>query len=83
MVGAAPKNTASKPRVAVLDEAADKRDNSCQAGQRSASNPVHKVGNHPCLCVGVPHRTWRCRECDALWVWPPCRDRPEWAAWWR
>jgi len=62
MVGAAPKNTASKPRVAVLDEAADKRDNSCQAGQRSASNPVHKVGWEPCGCtIGhTGHRTYSC-----------------------
>lgn len=40
------------------------------------------VGNHPCVtCTGSSHRTWQCVFCDACWIWPACRDRPEWPVW--
>ena len=40
------------------------------------------IGNHPCVkCTGSSHRTWRCRECDACWIWPACTDRPGWPEW--
>lgn len=40
------------------------------------------VGNHPCVkCTGSSHRTWRCRECDACWIWPACIDKPDWPEW--
>ena len=40
------------------------------------------VGNYPCTqCNGRPHRTWRCRQCDACWVWPGCREHPDWPVW--
>jgi hypothetical protein len=40
------------------------------------------IGNHPCVkCTGSSHRTWRCRECDACWIWPRCRDRPDLPEW--
>lgn len=57
----------------------------CPAGHRLGPDRV-LVGNHPCGCRsadGGPaaHRTWRCRTCDACWVWPPCTDRPRWIPW--
>lgn len=40
------------------------------------------IGNHPCTrCHGSGHRTWRCRVCDACWIWPACLDRPQWPEW--
>ncbi len=40
------------------------------------------IGNHPCVaCTGTGHRTWRCRECDACWIWPACVHRPQWPEW--
>ncbi len=40
------------------------------------------IGNHPCVqCTGSGHRTWRCRTCDACWIWPACVDRPDWPEW--
>jgi hypothetical protein len=52
----------------------------CPQGHRLGPSTC-LVGTHPCLCAGRPHRTWRCRACDACWVWPACVERPEWVAW--
>jgi hypothetical protein len=53
----------------------------CPAGHPMGENTV-LIGNHPCVkCTGSSHRTWRCRECDACWIWPACVDRPDWPEW--
>ncbi|MTD17331.1 hypothetical protein GIS00_25705 [Nakamurella sp. YIM 132087] len=39
------------------------------------------VASSPCWCAGRPHRLWRCWECDAVWVWPGCVNKPEWQVW--
>ncbi len=39
------------------------------------------VGSQPCLCAGVPHRTWQCVECQSVLVWPACEFHPHWTAW--
>lgn len=55
--------------------------NRCPSGHLLGKNTV-LIGNHPCVnCTGSSHRTWRCRECDACWIWPACADRPEWPEW--
>lgn len=53
----------------------------CPSGHRLSRDSV-LIGNHPCVaCTGAGHRTWRCRECDATWIWPACIDRPGWPEW--
>jgi|GEM_PF-3288662 len=50
----------------------------CPAGHALGKNNI-LLSNHPCTgCTGSSHRTWRCRECDACWIWPACADRPDW-----
>src|SRR4029077_1957045 len=55
-------------------------------GRGPAGHPLGSdtvlLGNHPCVkCTGFSHRTWRCRECDACWIWPACADPPERPGW--
>ena len=53
----------------------------CPAGHPLGKETV-LVSNHPCvMCTGSSHRTWRCRQCDACWIWPACVDRPDWPEW--
>jgi len=53
----------------------------CPAGHILGKNSI-LLSNHPCTsCTGSSHRTWRCRACDACWIWPACTDRPEWPEW--
>jgi hypothetical protein len=53
----------------------------CPAGHPLGKDTV-LIGNHPCVkCTGSSHRTWRCRRCDACWIWPACTDRPDWPEW--
>jgi len=56
----------------------------CPAGHRLGPDRM-LVGALPCLCYSAQHprvhRTWRCVACDACWVWPPCREHPEWPIW--
>jgi hypothetical protein len=39
------------------------------------------VGSQPCLCAGIPHRTWQCVTCAAVLVWPACEIHPQWTVW--
>ncbi len=42
----------------------------------------HPAGQPPLHELhGIVHRTWRCSECDACWIWPACADRPGWPEW--
>ncbi|HZM65944.1 MAG TPA: hypothetical protein VFC16_06550 [Nakamurella sp.] len=53
----------------------------CPTGHVLGNNNI-LLSSHPCTnCTGSSHRTWRCRECDACWIWPACTDRPEWPEW--
>ena len=48
----------------------------CPAGHVLGRNNV-LVSNYPCVgCTGRSHRLWRCRSCDACWVWPACTMPP-------
>lgn len=39
------------------------------------------VGTQPCLCAGMPHRTWHCVTCTTVLVWPRCEYHPHWVPW--
>ncbi len=39
------------------------------------------VGSQPCMCAGVPHRTWQCVRCSVVMVWPRCTEHPQWVEW--
>lgn len=40
------------------------------------------VGGHACIsCPAMHHRTWYCRQCTAIWIWPPCSKEPQTPAW--
>src|SRR6478672_11285958 len=62
-------------------ELAEAMPDRCPAGHILEKNTI-LVSNHPCTsCNGSSHRCWRCRECDACWIWPACTDRPDWPEW--
>jgi hypothetical protein len=62
-------------------ELAEAMPDRCPSGHPLGRDTV-LIGNHPCVkCTGSSHRTWRCRLCDACWIWPACVDRPGWPEW--
>lgn len=52
----------------------------CPAGHRLGAEEV-LIGTQPCMCAGIPHRTWQCVRCQVVQVWPPCEYHPLWVVW--
>ncbi len=52
----------------------------CPAGHGLGPQRV-LVGTQPCLCAGMPHRTWQCVTCAVVMVWPRCELHPHWVEW--
>lgn len=54
----------------------------CPSGHRRIPGRA-STGSQPCQCMGEAgrHRVWTCGECDAVAVWPECRERVGWVVW--